>query len=84
MQTLSRIIDRLTPVALRVTYGPNRSIDEHADLGAYVWGCNRCARHDGGGRRFRGDYTPTLHAARSQAKDHARSHVGMRAVYNEG
>ena len=82
-----KILDRLTPMRMRVSYGPNRSIEEHLDIGtytshlnAYAWQCNRrrCVSAEVGG------YANTLAAAQRDADQHARQHFGMRAVYEEG
>ena len=71
---------RLTPMWMRVTYGPNRSLGEHRDLGAYAWVCNRrrCVAAGVGG------YARTRDEAQRAADRHARQHFGMRIVYESG
>lgn len=77
----SRILDRLTPPPMRVYYGPDGTAG-----GGSLWRCSRCARRKHANTRLGhpAGWYRTLAAARTQAREHARKHRFMRAVYEEG
>lgn len=63
----------------KVYYGPNRGNAEWQAKGAFAWGCNAGCHGDGSG-----GFCRSLDEAQRQAGDHAKTHRGVRAFYQEG